>query len=112
MNKRSAEALLFASLTLVLNSGLASETQKEREAKQAELDAICEAARQDKLTAVRAEYVEECVEKKQRPDRESCERFYADYGESAAGNQVPMFYDLPECMKAYEYRRSYRNPDR
>ena len=112
MNKGIAVPLIFFSLMLVSISGLPSETQKEREAEQAELDAICEAARQEKLTLVRAEYIEECIEKKQRPDRESCERFYADYGESAGGNQVPLFYDLPECVKAYEYRRSYRNPGR
>ena len=112
MNKGIAVPLIFISLMLVSISGLPSETQKEREAKRAELDAICEAARQEKLTLVRAEYVEECIEKKQRPDRESCERFYADYGESAGGNQVPLFYALPECVKADEYRRSYRNPGR
>ena len=112
MSKLSAVFLVFALLPLFSHSGLAGETQKEREAKQAGLDAICEAARQDKLTSVRAAYVEECVEKKQRPDRESCERFYADYGESAAGNQVPLFYDLPACVKTDKYRRSYRNLDR
>jgi hypothetical protein len=103
---------LLISLMLVSTTGLSSETGKEREAKQAELDTICEAARQEKLKVIRAEYVEECVEKKQRQDRASCERFYADYGESAAANQVPLFYDLPECVKADQYRRSYRNPDR
>lgn len=112
MNMRFAEPLVFIALMLVSISGLPGETRKEREAQQAELDAICQAARQEKLTLARAEYVEECIEKKQRPDRESCERFYADYGESAGGNQVPLFYDLPECVKAEEYRRSYRNPSR
>lgn len=43
-------------------------------------------------------------------DRETCERFYADYGESAAG-VAPLFYDLPECEKAHGYRNSYRSPD-
>ena len=84
-----------------------AETEEDRKAKQAELDAACEAARQKKLVEARAEYVEECVVKKQRPDRESCERFYADYGESSA-NRAPLFYDLPECVAAHEYRTSYR----
>ncbi len=86
MNKGIAVPIIFITLMLVSISGLPSETQKERAAKQAELDAICEVARQENLTLVRAEYVEECIEKKQRPDRESCERFYADYGESPGGN--------------------------
>ena len=81
---------------------------KERDAKQAELDAACEVVRQKKLVLVRAELVEECVETKRLPDRATCERFYVDYGESSA-NQAPLFYDLPECEKAHEYRRSYRS---
>lgn len=91
-------------------AGLASETEEERRAKQAELDAACERARQEKLLVVRAQYVEECVEKRERPDRASCERFYADYGESSA-HGAPLFYDLPECVAAHEYRTSYRRPD-
>jgi hypothetical protein len=81
---------------------------QDRAAKQAELDAACEAARQTKLVQVRAELIEECVETKQLRDRPTCERFYADYGESSA-NQAPLFYDLPECEEAHRYRRSYRS---
>jgi hypothetical protein len=84
---------------------------EERDAKQAEFDAACEAARQTKLVVARAKHVGECVETKMLADRESCERFYADYGESAA-NQAPLFYDLPECEIAHEYRNSHRNSSR
>ena len=87
---------------------LADALGQERDAKQAELDAACELARQKKLVQVRAELVEECVETQQLRDRPTCERFYADYGESSA-NQAPLFYDLPECETAHEYRRSYRS---
>ena len=101
----------FAIATLLMAAStacLAAETAEERKAKQAELDAACEAARQEALIAARAKYVEECVEKEQRPDRESCERFYADYGERSA-RLPPLFYDLPECVTAHEYRTSYRS---
>jgi len=99
-------------LTMFVSAAvLADNLGKERDAKQAELDAACEAARQTKLLLARAKYVEECVETKLLADRESCERFYADYGESSA-NQAPLFYDLPECEKAHEYRTSYRNSGR
>jgi len=74
------------------------------ENKQAELDAACEAAREAKLAPMRAEFVEECVEKKQRSDRAACERFYADFG-AQTGNRAPLFYDLPECEEAFNYRR-------
>ncbi len=105
---KNACLLLMVLVMVSSNTGLADKSEKEREAKQAELDAACEVARQEKLILVRVQYVEECVEKKQRPDRESCERFYADYGESSA-NQAPLFNDLPECVTAHEYRRSYRS---
>ncbi len=103
--------LLLIVLTMVPSAtSQAIETEEEQKAKQAELDAVCEVARQKKLVPLRAQHVDECVEKKQRPDRESCERFYADY-DGQRGNQAPLFYDLLECVKAYEYRRSYRRTD-
>jgi hypothetical protein len=90
---------------------LADKLGDERDAKQAEYDAACEAARQTKLVLARAKHVDECVETKMLTDRNSCERFYADYGESS-GNRAPLFYDLPECEKAHEYKISHRNSSR
>ena len=101
--------LILLAIVAMLSSaiGNAIETEEERRAKQAELDAICEQARQRNIAPLRERMISECVEKEQRPDRASCERFYADYGERT-GSQDPLFYDLPECVKAHEYRRSYR----
>lgn len=100
--------LLFVTMAMLgAATGNAVETERDRKAKQAELDAICEQARQRKIAPLREKMIRECVEKEQRPDRASCERFYADYGERT-GSQDPLFYDLPECVKAHEYRRSYR----
>ena len=73
--------------------------------KQKRLDAECEAAREKKLAPEREAHIEECVEKKQRPDRASCERFYADWG-NQAGSRAPLYMDLPECVAAFEHRRS------
>ena len=42
--------------------------------------------------------------------RESCERFYADYG-NKMGGRVPLFYDLPECVTTFAFTRSSRNPN-
>lgn len=92
---------------LTAAAGPTSVPAEERAAKQAELDAACEAARQEKLAPLRAKYVEECVAKEQRPDRESCERFYADFG-NRSGNRAPLFYDLPECVAAHEYSQKNR----
>ena len=73
-------------------------------ASQAQLDQACEKARQQKLAPEREKYIEECVTKKQKPDRVACERFYADYG-NKSGNRAPLYYDLPECVKAFEFRK-------
>ncbi len=101
-------AWLLLMLAMVASAaGLAFETEEERKAKQAELDAVCEAARQVKIIATRAQLVEECVEKKQHPDRESCEHFYADYGQRSP-NHPALFFDLPACVAAHDYSRSYR----
>ncbi len=105
---KNACLLLMALAMMVSTAVQADKLGKEREAKQAELDAACEVVRQKKLVLVRAELVEECVETKRLPDRATCERFYADYGESSA-NQAPLFYDVPQCEEAHEYRRSYRS---
>jgi hypothetical protein len=100
--------LLFVTMAMLgATTGNAVETERDRKAKQAELDAICEQARQRKIAPLREKMIRECVDNEQRPDRASCERFYADYGERT-GSQDPLFYDLPECVKAHEYRRSYR----
>jgi len=101
-------SLLLMTLAMVAAATVLAELGKERDAKQAELDAVCEVSRQKKLVLVRAELVEECVKTKRLADRATCERFYVDYGESSA-NQAPLFYDLPECEKAHAYRRSYRS---
>lgn len=100
--------VLFVTAMMTFSVGQAVETEADRKAKQAELDAKCESARQRKLAVLRAELVEECVEKKQRSDRAACERFYKDHGERT-GSQDPLFYDLPECVKAFENQRSYRS---
>ena len=106
---------------LVSNTGFANE---DRSAMQAQLDAACEVAREQKLAPLRQQYIDECVEK-QKKDRAECERFYQNYdgrqisrnydgrqGNRTYGgrqeNRAPLFYDLPECVEAFEYRTSYR----
>jgi hypothetical protein len=80
------------------------------ETKKQELDAECEAAREVHLSVDRTQYIEECVAKKQKENRAACERFYSDYG-SQSGSRPAMYYDLPECERAFEHRQSQRNRD-
>lgn len=104
-------SLWFTALAMLASAVVrADPLGQERDAKQAELDAACEEARQKKLATERAKHIEDCVATGMLEDRETCERFYADYGESSAG-RAPLYYDLPECEEAHEYRNSYRSPD-
>lgn len=100
--------LIFILTTLLLAApALAKESREE---KQARLDGACEVARQKKLAPMRKQFVEECVANKEMPNREECERFYADYG-NRMGGRAPLFYDLPECEAAFDFRQGVRSPD-
>ena len=81
-----------------------------RDAKQAKLDAACEAARQKKLAPIRKQYVEACVANEEQPSRQDCERFYADYG-GRMGGRAPLFYDLPECVTAFNFLQGNEDPE-
>ncbi len=72
---------------------------------QQSLDAQCEAARELKLAPERANYIEECVREKIKDSRKECERFYSDYG-AQSGPTPPLYYDLPACVKAFEFRQN------
>jgi hypothetical protein len=98
----SVSWMLALSLTVMASGGAAEEAVTQEQ-----LDAECEAAREPKLAPERAKFIEECVENKQRPDRAACERFYSDYG-GQSGKRAPLYYDLPECVRAFEFSRSTR----
>ncbi len=98
--------LALALLSCVVNPVYAG-SKTDRETMQAELDAACEEAREEKLAPLRAGFVEECVENGDQPSREACEIFYADFG-AQSGDRAPLFYDLPECVEAFNYQNSQR----
>lgn len=104
--KRYRNAVVLLALGLVTAPAAAD----VREAKQAELDAACEAARQQRLEPMRKKFVEECVRQQEQESREECEAYYADYG-AATGTRAPLFYDLPPCVEAFEYANSDRAGD-
>lgn len=76
-----------------------------------ELDRRCEAARLAKLAPLRAELIDTCVRIDKRP-REVCESEFAHYGDTKAtahGRAIAgLFYDLPECVAAFDARQRYR----
>jgi hypothetical protein len=92
---------------LILTAPADGWADRARDQEQARLDAACEAAREQKLAPMRERYIEECVENKEQPDRRSCEVFYSDFG-AQSGNRAPLFYDLPECVEAFEFQNSQR----
>jgi len=99
-------ALMIVSTILVLPyPALAS--GDDRESKQAKLDAACEAARERKLAPERKMYIDECVRDQVKGSLEACTRFYSDYGNRTA-DRPALYYDLPECKRAFAYRQSYR----
>jgi len=83
-------------------AGYCQEDQAERSARQAELDRKCEDARQTALAPLKRELYRECMEK--RGDGSVC-RDQADAYDGARANRGPMFYDLPECEQAFNYRK-------
>ena len=108
MKKLCMLLMVFPMVTVAV--AYADTTERERDARQAELDAACETARQKKIAVERSKHVKECVETGMRADQASCERFYADFG-ARVGSRPPLFYDLPECVTAHEFRNSYRSSD-
>lgn len=99
--------LITSTVLVLLLASTDGMADRNRDQKQAELDAACEAARQKKLAPMREQYIEECVKNGEQPDRRSCEVFYSDFG-AQSGNRAPLFYDLPECVEAFDFQNSQR----
>jgi hypothetical protein len=81
--------------------------EQSREATQKRLDAACEAARERRLVPERAKLVDDCVREQFLESRKECARYYADYG-GQYGKGAPLYYELPECVRAFEYRQSFQ----
>ncbi|HAJ93223.1 MAG TPA: hypothetical protein DCO71_11530 [Gammaproteobacteria bacterium] len=98
---RVVSVILFAFVTTLCN-GLA--TADDRQAKQAELDAACEAARQTALAPKKAKAYQECIDILKK-SVEVCEQEAEAYNGNRVG-RPPLFYDLPACEAAFEYRKN------
>jgi hypothetical protein len=99
--------LVLSLLTIILMGFFIPAIAEDRQAIQQQLDQACEAVRLEKLQPIREKYAAECVAEWDR-SQEYSDRFYSDYG-NQGGDQPVLFYDLPECEKAWNYRQSYRN---
>jgi len=85
------------------------ENADDRRKRQAMLDYACEDARQYALAPRKVEIYRECIIKFKKPEL-FCER-QADEYDGTRIHGAPLFYDLPECQAAFEYRRRYRRSD-
>ena len=93
--------LILLVLTPVVCSG------SDDQGKQAELDAACESARQLALGPKRSDIYQECVDKFKK-SAAVCEKDADSYNGNRVGGS-PLFYDLPECEAAFEYRNKDLN---
>ena len=88
--------VLFAVVgMLVVTVGYSQENQAEHDRK-------CEYARHKALAPLKKEIIKECLEKGK--EESVCKREADDYNGARVG-RGPMFYDLPECEAAYNYKK-------
>jgi len=86
-------------------TGFGKDSEKVWKEKQAKLDFECEKARLIELAPIKRKIYKECMEDK-NAEHEACFKL-ADKYNGGRNNANPRFYDLPECVAAYEYRREY-----
>jgi hypothetical protein len=104
MLHHSRRLLALCIALLAVSAAVADD--KARKAQQRNLDNLCEAARVAKIDEVRDELVAQCVadEEGTQPD---CVRMHRNHG-ARSGNRAALYYDLPVCEEATEFRRSTR----
>jgi hypothetical protein len=100
---------VFMLMAIVVSATLPLAFAEDQDAVKRQLDQACEVARLEKLRPIREKFAAECVADWDR-SQEYCDRFYSDYG-NQGGDQAVLFYDLPQCEKAWNYRQSYRSTD-
>ena len=91
-------------LIIVLMTSYSSVTMAHATStKQAKLDKACESARQKALEPRKKEIYQECLTKFKK-DKSVCQQEADTYNGNRI-NGAPMFYELPACEKAFEFRK-------
>lgn len=96
---------LVLALTLPGSATAGSQKEQERLKKEAELDHACEMARTEALAPMRRKIFAECMAK--RNDKAYCFNDAKSYDGTRQGSK-PRFYDLPECVRAFAYKKAHR----
>ena len=95
--------LAFIALAFSLTSASYAATANEK--KQISLDLACETARQQALKPRQKEIYQEC-----RTKFKKSEKVCKDEAKAYNGNRIggaPLFYELPACEKAFDYRKKH-----
>jgi len=96
---------IFALLILVSTNAFAESNAEEKEF-EAQLDYECEKARAKKLYPMRLKIFDDCMIK--YDNKSYCNAEAGKYNAERV-NGSPRFYDLPECVKVFEYRKAHRS---
>lgn len=99
-----------AELTRLLSSSLRKDKQRIQPLQDA-LDASCEDAREALLAPERTAIVQECLQSNFDRSEQQCLRFAKNHG-AATAQRGPLYYELAECERAFEFdkaRRALRN---
>ena len=97
-------------LVLFLSFAVSASSLTDRETLQKKHDSACEKARTNIIENHETKFINECIGKG-IGNESYCKRFYSDYGNTilnALGSRTSFFYDLPECVKAFKFKKSYR----
>ena len=92
------------------SSAYAEVEDKQRKELQKQYDYTCEQARNKKIQPLKNEKIAECINAGET--KEACAESNKYLG-ARKGSRAPLFMDLPECVKAFEYNKqsSDRNSD-
>lgn len=97
--------IFIAILFFTFSSSIA--LAEANKSKQVKLDKACEAARQVALKPRKNEIIHECITKFKKNDS-VCQQ-EADAYNGNRINGAPMFYELPACEKAFQFRKQSTN---
>lgn len=94
------KVFMFTLLMISYSSAVLANTAKTEQAK---LDKACESARQTALEPRKKEIFQECLTKFKK-GKSVCQQ-EADAYNGNRINGAPMFYELPACVKAFDFRK-------
>jgi len=99
-----ATFLIFLSFVIFSFNLLAADISSARLKQQVLLDQACEKDRFKKLAPRRREIYQECITVFKKSE-DICKKDAAAYNGRRI-NGAPLFYELPSCVKAFEYREA------